>query len=135
MGVEGRLLIVRFAPFSAQGCRANARGTYDSDLEQGLRGRYGVSVRGVMVSDGESPDEAIIRLRASTPLRGKDIASVWADVLGEAGFRVVPDMPPDMHYLVGQDDMVRMPDCDALALVWSSTRRRCPTWRRGKEDD
>lgn len=134
MGVEGRLLIVRFAPFSAEGCRANARKTYDRHLEQGLNGRYGVSVSGVMVRQGESDDEAIIRLRAAVPLKGKAIAPVWADTLEELGFCVVPDMPPDMHYLVGQDDMVRMLDCDALALVWSSTRRKCPTWRSGKED-
>lgn len=135
MGAEGRLLIVRFASFTANGCRANARHTYDSDLDQGRSGRYGVSVSGVVVRQGESEDEAIIRLRAAVPLKGKDIAPVWVDVLEAAGFRVVPDMPPDMHYLVGEGDMARMLNCDALALVWNDARRRCPTYRRGREGD
>lgn len=130
MTEDGRLLIVRFSPFTAEGCRANAEGTYSEDLAEGKRGRYGVSTSGIVVKANESVDAAIIRLRSIVPLRGKQVAPAWASDLEARGWTVVPDMPPDAHYLVGKGDLTEMPDFADLALIWADVKRMCPTWGR-----
>lgn len=128
MAAEGRLLIVRFAPFSAEGCRKNAENTYLDDLDAGRPGRYGVSASGVNVAPHETVDDGIVRLRSVVSLRGKHVAPVWADVLVARGWVVVPDMPPDEHYLIGRAGMAVLPDFDDLALLWNDAKRVCPTW-------
>lgn len=130
MNADRRLLIVRFSPFTAEGCRANAEGTYVDDLAEGRPGRYGVSTSGIVVGTDESVDAAIIRLRSIVPLRGKQVAPVWAHDLDSRGWAVVPDMPPDGHYLVGKGDLTEMPDFADLALIWADAKRVCPTWGR-----
>lgn len=127
MAGDGHLLIVRFSPFSADKCRENAQATFDSDLDEGRPGRYGVSTSGITVRPGESMDAAIIRLRTMVSLRGKHVAPVWASVLEEQGWTVVPDMPPDAHYLIGRGDLTAMPDFADLALIWANAKRVCPT--------
>jgi hypothetical protein len=79
-----------------------------------------------VVPGAESVDHAIIRLRSIVPLTGKHVAPVWADDLERWGWTVVPDMPPEAHYLVGKDDLAEMPDFAGLALIWADVRRLCP---------
>lgn len=131
MPEDERLLIVRFSPFTADGCKTNAQGTYDDDLDEGHAGRYGVSTSGIIVPTAESVDDAIIRLRSIVPLRGRHVAPVWADELEAEGWVVVPDIPPEAHYLVGKGDLHEMPDFADLALIWANAKRVCPTYRRG----
>ncbi len=130
MPEEGRLLIVRFSPFTAEKCADNAQGTFDEDLDEGRTGRYGLSTSGIVVPTAESVDDAIIRLRSIVPLNGKHIAPVWADDLERDGWVVVPDMPPEAHYLVGKGDLSEMPDFTDLALIWADAKRVCPTYTR-----
>jgi hypothetical protein len=130
MPEEGRLLVVRFSPFTAEKCAKNAQETFDDDLEEERTGRYGVSTSGIVVPTAESVDEAIIRLRSIVPLTGKSIAPVWADDLERDGWVVVPDIPPEAHYLVGKGDLSEMPDFTDLALIWADAKRVCPTYAK-----
>lgn len=131
MPEDGRLLIVRFSPFTAEGCTKNAQDTFDDDLDEGQPGRYGLSTSGIIVPTAESVDDAIIRLRSIVPLRGRHIAPVWADDLERKGWVVVRDEPPEAHYLVGKGDLSDMPDFTDLALTWANAKRVCPTYRKG----
>jgi hypothetical protein len=131
MPEEGRLLIVRFSPFTADKCAKNASETFDDDLDDGRTGRYGLSTSGIAVPTAESVDDAIVRLRSIVPLRGKHVAPVWADDLERRGWVVVPDMPPEAHYLIGRGDLSEMPDFTDLALIWADAKRVCPTYVRG----
>lgn len=130
MPENGRLLIVRFSPFTAEGCKRNAQDTFNDDLENGVAGRYGVSTSGIVVPTEESVDDAIVRLRSIVHLNGRHIAPVWADDLERKDWAVVRDEPPDAHYLVGKGDLSDMPDYTELALIWADAKRVCPTYVR-----
>lgn len=130
MTADGRLLIVRFAPFTAEGCQKNAQATFEDDVDEGRAGRFGLSTSGIFVADDESVDDAIIRLRSIVPLKGKHVAPVWSTELDAAGWTITEDIPPDAHYLVGRGDLTEMPDFADLALIWAQAKRICPTQRR-----
>jgi hypothetical protein len=61
---------------------------------------------------------------------GKKVAVLWADELKAQGWEVQPDMPPDMHYLVGQDGLIKVPDVESLALLWAEHKVDNPAWKR-----
>ena len=127
---EGRLLITRFGPWSAEGCRLNAQGTYDEDVENDRRPpRYGVSVFGGRLRAEESRDDLIKRICSCVPVGGKKVAAIWADELEKKAWEVHPDMPPDMHYLIGQKNLAKPPDVESLERVWNEHKINNPAWK------
>lgn len=132
--MSGRLLVVRFSPFSAEKCRLNAEDTYAEDLRKGRIGRYGVSVFGcsVLETDVEintpEVDRAITELCRKAPVGGRTISRIWADDVARDGWALVPDRPP--HYLVGVGDLTGLPDFERMALLWSDNRCRNPAWTK-----
>ncbi|MBZ4618832.1 hypothetical protein [Mycobacterium avium] len=129
---EGRLLIARFGPWSAEGCRKNAQGTYEDDVENGHEpARYGVSVFGGHLRVGETRDDLVCRICGCVPVTGRKVAVVWADELEQQGWAVHLNMPPDMHYLVGQGGLAELPDFDALALLWAEHKVNNPALQKG----
>jgi hypothetical protein len=130
MSDEGRLLIARFGPWSADGCRRNAQGTYDEDIQAGRNPpRYGVSVFGGHLHRTETRDDLIRRICSCVPVSGKKVAVIWADELEQTGWEVRPDTPPDMHYLVGQGGFTDPPDVDSLESVWNEHKTNNPAWK------
>lgn len=126
-----RLLIVRFSPFTAEGCRRNAVDTFEDDLTDGREPpRYGVSAFGTVVERDGPVDAALVRLCKEAPVGGKNVSVVWADELELRGFRVLRDEPPLMHYLVGQGDLSELPDFVGLALLWADHRVQNPAWEK-----
>jgi hypothetical protein len=123
------LWIVRFSPFSVAGCQKNAQGTFDDDIANGRPGRYGVSAYGFIWNGVQDQDEAIRQLCANVPVGGRTISVVDAVTVQAAGWRIVEDIPPDQHYLIGQNDFSQMPDVDALAVLWATHRRKNPAWQ------
>ena len=114
--------MVRFGPFTSDGCRVNAKDTYDDDLDSGRRPRYGVSTFATFVEDGAEVDDAIAHICKTAPCGGRKVARVWSDDLERLGFSVHNDEPPPMHYLVGAGDLAALPDFDALAIIWASNK-------------
>lgn len=120
---------MRFGPFSAAGCERNAREQHEQDLADGREPpRFGISVSGDYIAEDESVDDVVARICATVPLNGKTVATVSADTLVGLGWTVNVDIPPPLHYLIGQGDMTTLPDVDSLALVWSQNRTRNPAW-------
>jgi hypothetical protein len=125
------LLVVRFGPFTADGCRKNAEGTYVEDVERGgVQPRFAISVYAIEPAEGEDEAAAITRLCLEVPVGGKSVAVITRADLESEGWRLEMDVPPAHHYLIGQDDFSQMPDIDGLALIWSTCRRANPAWKK-----
>jgi hypothetical protein len=128
---EGRLLITRFGPWSPEKCDETARDQYNDDLRNGRNPpRFGISVFGDHLRAGENIADVVQRICAGVPVGGKKVAVIWADELEALGWEVHPDMPPDLHYLVGQDDLMQVPNVELLALLWAKHKIDNPAWRR-----
>lgn len=123
--------MVRFGPFSPEGCKRNAVDTYEDDLDCGRQPRFGVSVFATRVQEGADLDAAIEHLCMTAPVGGKKIATMWLEDIERLGFSVHCDEPPPMHYLVGEGDLSALPDTDKLSLAWANNRIDNPAYRKG----
>lgn len=117
---------MRFGPWSATRCQETALEQFADDVAAGRRGRYGISVFGDVVGEGESVEDVLKRICVEAPCRGKKVAAVWAQDLQNAGWVVSPEMPPRLHYLLGQGDFSQIPDVDSLAVIWMEHKRDNP---------
>lgn len=131
---DGSEVVIRFTPITAEGLRKNAMGTHAEDLEDGRRpGRYGVSVVAGRCDEGESIEETIAKILATTSLTGRTIAVVTGTELRARGFEIVPDpnSREPLHHLVGDDPFMEVPRVDVLASLLDDRRMSNPAYKKG----
>lgn len=58
---------------------------------------------------GESVDDTIMRICANAPVNGRNAAVFEPSDLDAIGLAVHDDIPPPMHYLIGNDDLSTLP--------------------------
>ena len=126
----GRLLLARFSPFSAYKLALNAQYTYEDDQEKGKTGRYGLSLFGARVTEGEEVSATTRRICEVAECGGPRVALAWADELEAQGWTIVRDEPPPGHHLMGRGELNSAPSGEEMELVWKSWRVSNPTWER-----
>ena len=123
------LTIVRFGPFTAEGCGRTAKEQYDDDLVAGRSSpRFGVSVFGDYRIKDETTDDVVRRICSDAPVNGKRVAVISRTELEDRGWSVHQDMPPPLHYLVYVGNLSEVPDVDSLSLLWNEYRINNPAW-------
>lgn len=123
-------VIVRYSPFSPEGVEKNAHGTVAEDLECGREPRWGVSAFGAQQLEDESLEEVVVRICHVADKRGKTIAVLTRQDLESIGMVASPDEPPELHHLIGVDEMREQPDYAALSRLMDERRIRNPLHTR-----
>lgn len=130
-GVLQDAMLIRFTPISVEKLTATAYDQHERDSIDGREpARFGISVFGDHIRSGETVDETIARICAEAPCNGRTVAAFDEADLDSVGLTVHDDIPPPMHYLIGNDDLSTKPAVERLAVLLDEKRTRNPAWTR-----
>jgi hypothetical protein len=126
---DGSPIVIRFAPFTAQGMMNSARKQYERDLDDGVPPRLGVSVFAQDASAGESVHVILEALcRIALPTGGPKVAMISKNELLATG-HTTHEAPPDAcHYLMGRPNLSDVPDTVAIADLLKEARYDNPAY-------
>ncbi len=127
-------VVVRFNPFGIESLTNSVERQAIADLAKSRPVRYGVSVFGDYLQDGEDLETAAFRLCQEITHHvagGNRLAITSERRLRERGYALHEAIPPDKHYLVGGETLESRPQLDNLVSEFEQLRRQNPALKEG----
>ncbi|MDX3294629.1 hypothetical protein PV569_13025 [Streptomyces scabiei] len=127
--LAGDLMVVRFAPYSAEAMLRKAERDYQRLIDEGKRPVYAISVFAIVrLNETTTVNDLIIEICKTAPAGGKKCAITTERRLNEEGFRLERSEPPRHHHEVVLGQELRETDVKRLEGVLAPGIRRNPAW-------
>lgn len=133
--IDDDLVVVRFRPFGEEALTNSVTKQVITDEIKKRKPRHGVSVFADRVRDDEDLPTAIERICATVRdhAGGDKIAVTTGKLLSEAGYCLHETVPPELHYLIGGDDLHSPPPhLSGLADIFTKDRRNNASFEKGQ---
>lgn len=130
-------VVVRFTPLGLTGLQNSVKKQVIGDEIKGRTPRHGVSVFADHLRSGETIEQAVDRIciHAKPYAGGSRVAFVTEAALIERGYCLHESVPPELHYLIGgQDIHSPPPPMEALEALFQpeTSRRANPAFEKGE---
>jgi len=128
------VVVVRFSPFSEAGIEKSIRRQVESDFQNGVEPRQGLSVFADAVAGDEDFEAAVLRICkiAKAHVGGERVSVTTEVTLNQKGYALHLNEPPEGHYLVGHPDLSQMPHIAGLVDLFSEGRQKNPALGEGE---
>lgn len=132
--MNDELVVVRFTPFGETSLNNSVTKQVIGDEIKKRTPKHGVSVFADRMRDGEDLSAAVDRICLTVRLHagGDRIAVTTEQALNNAGYCLHKVVPPELHYLVGGNDLHSPPpNLSVLADIFTKDRRKNAAFEKG----